>query len=246
MKVYILLITMAMIELRVSAQNKETTHQSLFWTRYYNQFSLNEKFTWHNEIDNRTFFEKNRHHHLIMHTRLHYKSTKNTDFAIGLTYSLQDPQDPNSKSTLTIPEIRPHQEFNYAIPVNKRLSIQQRFRVDERFFHKNNGKELIDGFDFNFRFRYKLQVNYKISKPENIIPTTLKIANELMINSGKNIINNQFDQNRIYFAVEQGINKNFSVELGYLKWYQQRASGYQFFDRDILRLTIYHKIKLNR
>jgi hypothetical protein len=65
-----------------------------------------------------------------------------------------------------------------------------------------------------------------------------------MVNAGDKIIYNQFDQNRVYAGIEQGLNKKFTIELGYLHWYQQRASGYQFFDRDIIRLTIYHKIKL--
>jgi predicted GH43/DUF377 family glycosyl hydrolase len=91
-----------------TAQTKEIKQQSLYWTRYYNQLSINEKLTWHNEIDNRTFFKKNKHHHLIMHSRLHKKLSKNADFAFGLTYSLQSPQDPISTSNLVIPEYRPN------------------------------------------------------------------------------------------------------------------------------------------
>ena len=244
MKIATWIAIMITFHFSVLAQKKETTFQSLYWTRYYNQLTINEKLTWHNEIDNRTFFQNNRHHHFIMHSRLHRKLSKNMDVAFGITYSLQSPQDPNSNSTLIIPEIRPHQEINYVNSINKRWSIQQRFRLDERFFRRNNGTELMDGFDFNVRFRYRVQVNYKLSKPENLKPTTLKIADELMLNAGKNIVYNQFDQNRVYLAVEQVFNKNFSFELGYMNWYQQRALGYQFFKRDIFRLTLYHKIKL--
>jgi hypothetical protein len=238
-----LLILILILGLQLSAQNKEVSHQSLYWTRYYNQLSINEKWTWHNEIDNRTFFVNNKHHHFIVHSRLHDKLSKNLEIAFGLTYSLQSPQDPNSASSLSIPELRPNQEINYTTLLTDRLSIQQRFRIDERFIHKNNGTTLIDGYDFNFRFRYKLQCNYKLNTPETLQQTTLKLADELMINAGGNITYN-FDQNRIYIALEQVLTKNFSIELGYLNWHQQRASGYQFFDRDIVRLTIYHKIKL--
>jgi Protein of unknown function (DUF2490) len=65
-----------------------------------------------------------------------------------------------------------------------------------------------------------------------------------MLNAGKIIIHNQFDQNRIYLAIEQELNKTFSLELGYLNSYQQRSNGYQFYDRNIMRFTLYHKIKL--
>ena len=227
----------------VNAQ-KSVTNQNLYWVRYYNQLSLNNKLTWHNELEDRRFFENNRQHHFIMHSRLHHKISPNIDVAFGLTYSLQSPQDPNSLTDLVVPEIRPVQEINVSNPISKRLTIQQRFRIDERFIHKNDGKDLIDGYDFNFRFRYRIQATYKLNKENSTLQTTLKVADELMINAGSNIIYNQFDQNRVYLGMEKGVSKHLSLELGYLHWYQQRASGYQFFDRDIIRLTIYHKISL--
>lgn len=237
------LLLLLLLNPGVKAQ-KTTTHQNLYWLRYYNQLSINNKWSWHNEIDNRRFFDHNRQHHLIMHSRLHYKIIQNADIAFGLTYSLQSPQDPNSTTGLVVPEIRLVQEINLNNPLSKRFTLQQRLRIDERFIHKNNGIDLLDGYAFNFRFRYKLQANYKINKDEAKNPTILKVADEIMINAGSNIIYNQFDQNRIYAALEQGINKNISFELGYLYWYQQRAIGNKFFVRDIIRLTLYHKIKL--
>jgi hypothetical protein len=240
----LLLLLVLLNSITAKSQTKQVTNQSLYWMRYYNQLSLNEKWTWHNEIDTRRFLVNSKHHHLIMHSRIHYKFYKNVDAALGFTYSLQDPQDPYSESNLTIPELRIVQEINQNNPITNKFSIQHRVRIDERFFRKNDGKELLEGYDFNFRFRYRFQATYKLLEQENKNATTLKVADEIMINAGKNIVYNHFDQNRIYAGVEQGLSKNFSVELGYMYWYQQRASGYQFFDRDIIRLTFYHKIKI--
>jgi hypothetical protein len=228
----------------IKAQTKQVTNQSLYWIRYYNQLSLSEKWTWHNEFEDRRFFEHNQQQHFIIHSRMHYKILQNADVALGLTYSLQSPQDPNAKSDLVVPEIRPVQEINYGTSITKRLTIQHRLRIEERFIQKNNGKVLSDGYDFNFRFRYRLQANYKLTKEESKKPTTLKLSNELMINAGNTIVYNQFDQNRACLGIEQSLSKNVSVELSYLHWFQQRATGYQFFDREIIRFTIYHKIKL--
>ena len=68
------------------------------------------------------------------------------------------------------------------------------------------------------------------------------MSDELMINVGNNIIYNLFDQNRIYLGMEQSFSKTISAELGYLYWFQQRSSGNQFFDRDIIRFTLLHRI----
>ncbi|MGK2862663.1 MAG: DUF2490 domain-containing protein [Chitinophagaceae bacterium] len=242
-KIYLLLL-FCFLHFGLHAQTKQVAHQSLYWVRYYNQLVINEKWTWHNEFDNRRFFKGNQQHHFIAHSRLHYKILQNAEIAFGLTYSRQSPQDPNSTSDLVVPEIRPAQEVNYSNPITKRLTLQHRIRIDERFIHKNDGQVLLAGYNFNFRFRYRILASFILNKEEAKTATTLKVANELMVNAGKNIVYNHFDQNRIYLALEQGLNKNFSVELGYLHLYQQRATGYQFFDREIIRLTIYHKIKL--
>ena len=67
-----------------------------------------------------------------------------------------------------------------------------------------------------------------------------------MINGGEKVVKNTFDQNRIYVAILYGINKNIALELGYLNSFQQRSSGIDYFNRDIIRLSFYHKINLSK
>lgn len=219
------------------------THQSLYWTRYYNQLSLNSKWTWHNEVDMRRFLDNSRLHHVIAHSHIHYKVSPEFDVAVGLTYSQQSPQFSDATSTLIVPEIRTFQEITQSKALGKRVTLSHRFRLDERFIRKNNGAALVEGSDFNFRFRYRPQLVINLSKLESKMPTNLKIADELMVNFGGEILYNHFDQNRVYLGLEKVLSKNFSVEMGYLHWYQQRPSGKDFFDRNILRLTILHKMK---
>ncbi|PWK17024.1 uncharacterized protein DUF2490 [Arcicella aurantiaca] len=220
------------------------TNQNLYWTRYYNQLSLNSKWTWHNEIDMRRFADNSRLHHLIIHSHLHYKVAPNFDVAAGITYSQQSPQFSDATSTLVVPEIRPFQEINQSQTLGKRVTLSHRFRLDERFIRKNNGTDLLEGSDFNFRFRYRPQLVINLSKSDNKTPVNLKVADELMLNFGGEILYNHFDQNRVYAGFEKVLSKNFSVEMGYLHWFQQRNTGKDFFDRNIVRLTILHKVKL--
>lgn len=219
------------------------THQNLYWTRYYNQYGFNSKLSWHNEVDMRRFLENNNLHQIVFHSHLHYSPHPNLDVAFGLTYSRQSPQFPDATTDLVVPEIRPFQEIIHSQALSKRFTLSHRFRLDERFVSKNDGKVLLDGYDFNLRYRYRIQGVCNLSKKEDKTPTTAKIADELMLNSGENIIYNHFDQNRIYLGIEQSISPSLSVELGYLRWFQQRSSGKDFFDRNIYRLTIYHRLK---
>lgn len=200
--------------------------------------------TWHNEIDDRHFFENNRQQQLIIHSRLHYKFIKNMEAAFGITYSSQNPQDPQSTSKLIIPEFRPVQEISFSNPFSSRFNLQQRLRVDERFIRKNDRLNLLEGYDFHIRFRYRIQMSYRINEIEDKVPLAVKISDELMINSGSKFAGKRFDQNRIYTGLELGLVKDLSAELGYLHLSQQRANINQYFERDIIRLTLYHKIQI--
>lgn len=190
----------------------------------------------------RRFIDNNNLHQVIFHSHLHYKVLPSIDVALGLTYSRQSPQFSDATTDLVIPEIRPFQEITHSQALSKRFTLSHRFRLDERFISKNDGKVLLDGYDFTLRYRYRIQGTILLSKKEDKTPTTAKISDELMLNSGGNIIYNHFDQNRIYVAIEQRISPTLALELGYLHWFQQRSSGKDFFDRNIYRLTIYHRL----
>lgn len=49
-----------------------------------------------------------------------------------------------------------------------------------------------------------------------------------MLNAGKSIVRNIFDQNRIGFSARYNFNKRVGIEIGYINWFQQRPSGIDF------------------
>ena len=53
-------------------------------------------------------------------------------------------------------------------------------------------------------------------------------------------------KNRIYLAVNYKLNNSYAVELEYMNWFQQQKSGTDFYNRDILRLSIFHNIDLKK
>lgn len=220
---------------------KNTIRQNIYWLRYYNQFSLNKNLTWQNEFENRRFIEGNVQHLFITHSRLHFQFSKRADVAMGFTYLLQSPNVPETAvSRLIVPEFRPVQEVNWTDPILTRLTLSHRIRVDERFVRKASTIALLDGYDFNLRFRYRLMLSYPLSKVVN--PLTLRYGHEIFLNAGEQIVYNQFDQFRTIVSLEKRLNKHFSTELSYIHWYQQRSTGTDFFNRNIARLTLIHRI----
>jgi hypothetical protein len=220
------------------------THQNFYAIRYLNQLSFNPKWYWANEAEIRYFMENNRLNNLIMHTHLHHRITSTLDIALGLSYSLQNPQFPDAVSTLTVPEIRPFQEITNNQVLGKRVSLSHRLRFEERFVSKNDGNVILDGYNFNYRVRYRPQLNINLSKTDSKTPVNLRIADEIMLNFGGEILYNHFDQNRVIVSFEKTLSKNFSLDFNYSHWFQQRSSGKDFFDRNVFRFSVLHRIKL--
>nr|WP_315196211.1 DUF2490 domain-containing protein [uncultured Flavobacterium sp.] len=221
---------------------KNIDHQSLLWTRYYNQLTINDKWSIHTEFDNRVFispFEEN-----LFLIRMHgrYKVNKDVDFGAGVSYFSVATQVPENTKDFRIPEYRIQQDISWKHEYGN-ITLGQRFQVEERFFHNANNEGLLPGTTFNWRFRYRLMGEFPCWKKESQYLKAI-VYDEIMINAGEKIVSNTFDQNRIYAALQYGVNKNIALELGYLNSFQQRASGVDYFDRDIIRFTFFHKIKL--
>lgn len=223
---------------------KNVDHQSLFWTRYNNQMTLNNKWSIHTEFDNRVFISPFEENLFLIRMVGRYKINKDLELGAGISYFSVATQVPETTTDFRIPEYRGQQDIIWKHEYGN-ITLAQKFQVEERFFHNADKNGLQPGTTFNWRFRYRLQGEYSCWKNKN---QHLKatIYDEIMFNAGENIVHNTFDQNRIYAALQYGLNKNIAFELGYLNSFQQRPNGFDYFDRDIIRFTFFHKINVQK
>jgi hypothetical protein len=225
------------------AAKKNVIHQKLVWLNYFNTIQFNEKHFLVTEFQERRFSEELTQHQRIIRSHFHFKLNNNWEIAPGFAYFLQFPHDPESTSELIVPELRPFVQINNKNKLSEQFSIHHQYKVEWRFFKNNNGLELTEGYNNNLRFRYRLGVDVLLTEFNNH-PFKLKIFDEIHINAGKNIVYNHFDQNRIYAGLNYEWNTNLSTEIGYLNWHQQTANGTDFFNRNILRFSVFHKVQL--
>lgn len=222
---------------------KNVDQQSLLWTRYFNQLKISNKWSIHTEFDNRIFINPVKENLFVIRVQGHYKINNNIEVGAGYSFFNVATQDPEITNDFKIPEHRIQQYINWKQDLSSSILLLQRFQVEERFIHNADKEELLSGYTFYWRFRYRLQGELSCWKKENEYLRAI-VYEELMINAGEKIVKNTFDQNRIYAAAQYGINKNIALELGYLKSFQQRPSGVDYYDRDIIRFTFFHKINL--
>ena len=221
---------------------KKIDNQSILWSRFYNCLTLNEKWSLHSEFDNRLFLKPLTENLFVIRSQVRYKATNAIELGGGIGYFPVATQDPENTTDFLIPEFRGQQDVVWKNTIGK-IQLSQRFQIDERFIRNASKTGLLPGTTFNWRFRFRIQAEYDIWKKDNRYLKTI-FYEEILLNAGKSIVKNTFDQNRVYAALQYGFNKKIALELGYLNSFQQRASGVDYYDRDIIRLSIFHKLKL--
>ena len=66
------------------------------------------------------------------------------------------------------------------------------------------------------------------------------IADEILVQFGKEVVYNTFEQNRIFLGIKQNITPRLSFDFGYMNVYQQKSSGYQYDMNHTMRLFFYY------
>jgi hypothetical protein len=189
------------------------------------------------EVDERRYFNPSKQFQFFTHVHLHYKPKAWWDVAAGGNFNYT--QSPVNAS-LAVPEWRPWQEITFSSNTagQKRSAWQFRYRLDERFIHHNNRIELQPGYSFNLRHRFRVVWQLPITSPNKIQGLTLRVADEVMVNS---LASRRFDQNRFFVAAEWRFNKQWAIESGYMNLIQPKNDE-QYFERHIIRTTLYHRI----
>jgi hypothetical protein len=236
-----LLFTIIFVCQSIAGQNQRNIdQQTLTWIRYYNIFPLSEKWAIHSEFDNRSFVNPVHENLFVIRSQARYRANKTMDFGAGFAFFSVNTQNPNIDPDYSIPEYRAQQDLTLINDVAK-ITFHNRFQLEERFIQKADKNGLLDEFSFAYRFRYRLQSMFTLWEKEG---RSVKgtISDEVLFNFGKDNRKNTFDQNRFYIALRYHFTPNLGLELGYLKNFQRRASGVDFYDRDIIRFTVYHRI----
>ncbi|HQR94731.1 MAG TPA: DUF2490 domain-containing protein, partial [Sediminibacterium sp.] len=75
---------------------------------------------------------------------------------------------------------------------------------------------------------------------------SLSISDELMIQFGKEIVYNTFDQNRLFLGIRQPLTKKLNFDFGYMLGFQQKSTGYQYERIHTLRCFFYYSPDLRK
>ncbi|MDJ1502454.1 DUF2490 domain-containing protein [Xanthocytophaga agilis] len=241
---FVLLLTTAFY---TKAQTtKQTTTVRQVWMAYMNQTRLSEKWGIWTDFHLRTKddFVKDLSLSIIRLGGTYYFAT-NTKLTAGYAYVNFFPTE--GHANISQPEHRIWQQLQWHTNYS-RVRTMQWIRLEERFRHKiKNDDELADGYNFNYRLRYNLQLFIPLNK-NKFAPKTFSwvVNDEILLNFGKEIINNYFDQNRFFTGLAYHVNDHDNFQFGYSNVFQQLAAGNRYRSIHVIRLFYFHNMNLRK
>jgi hypothetical protein len=237
MKYCVVLAIFLLNSVVVLAQPKNTSHASQVWLAYFNQTRLSNKWGLWGDFQ--------------LRTREDVVGDLSTGIArVGLTYFIDDNVrltlgygfinnfPANDNITVSQPEHRPWQQVQW-FTKNKRTRFTQYIRLEERYRKRYlSNTELADSYSFNFRVRYNILYQVPLH-PDGLVPKKLSALfnDEIHINFGKQIVNNYFDQNRLFLGLNYAFDANNNLQFGYLNTFIQTAAGNQYRNINALRVA---------
>ena len=241
---YLAWICLSIVLNSTFAQQKQTTHIQQAWFGYVNQMRLNDHWGLWLEFHLRTKEDfVNDLSTAIVRPGISYYASDRLRFTAGYAYVNFFPADDHSG--VSQPEHRPWQQV-YWTTQNKRSRLVNTIRLEERYRKKiKNADELGDGYNFNYRARYNTILLLPLSR-NAFAPKTLSVSvnDEVMVNFGKQIVNNYFDQNRFLLGFAYHVDAKSYLQLGYMNLFQQLSAGNRYKMFHVARVYFYHNIDL--
>jgi hypothetical protein len=220
---------------------QQTIHTG--WLASFNTFSLNKSWSVHLDVQLRSTDELLQVQTLLIRPGINYHLKKNQVITAGYAYI------PNRYASATdnelLAEHRLWQQFIVIQPV-KKLSVQHRFRFEERFVPKPaiDNNDLYTGeYSFSTRFRYFVRSVIPLSLQKAAFEKGMFTAlqNEVFLNAtNQDKVNGKtFDQNRFYAAIGFRVVKQFDIEAGYMWQFVERRQGLGTTNNHIAQVAIY-------
>lgn len=231
--VFLLALIALLAAIPLSAQPTRTMERvGVSWNRYYLTWNFRPRWAFHQEVDYRFLTANGAWHQLITHTHVHRRLGEGADASLGFSRSEVGAVGVGKQPFPHRLEWRLFQELHLLQALGSRVRLQHRYRTEQRFFLDSPTTP------FTWRGRYRIQAAWMLPGGH----WTLKAADEVMVNWGRHVVLNAFDQNRIYAGAEYVFSARARAEVGYMGQWQQTSDGMTYFWRDIVRASIYHTL----
>jgi len=232
-KFFIVIFTF--IHINSFAQNdRVNNYNTIGWLQTINNISLDKKWSLHLEYQFRRTEALKNWQQSLWRAGSNFRLNNNIVLHAGYGWIKTFPYGEFPiASQGAFPEHRIYEQISFQQPMN-RFSFSHRFRVEQRWLARMKAEPEIEVEDWIFlhRFRYQFRTQMALWSSDQK-QFYAAAADEIFIGAGKNLGTNIFDQNRIFLLAGYKLNKNISVEAGYIN--QTLQQGRKINDKTIMQ-----------
>lgn len=218
------------------------------WFASFNSIKLSAKTSLHAELQLRSTDNLAAMQTILPRFGLNYHINKSVIVTAGYAY-IPSRVKVGNEATL-LPEHRLWQQLIVMQPpLPKRMTLQHRFRLEERFVPKpilNNGQIEKSGTTYSTRFRYFARYIYALCKQEGafVKGPFAALQEEVFFNitNRENVNDSWFDQNRFYAAFGYRLSAKIDLETGYMNQYIKRRSSQANLNNHIWQVAVYTRL----
>ncbi len=173
------------------------------WFIYFGDKKINKRWNWHHEVQYRNFNFIGDIDQLLLRTGIGYNLTENNNnIHLGYGFIYSEPYITGTNNKNNFNEHRIYQQFITRQSFG-RVSLQHRYRFEQRFFKD----------DFKLRLRYFLSFNVALNHKQMTDNTVyLSGYNEIFMNTKQTL----FDRNRLYGGIGYRFSKFVRSEVGFM------------------------------
>jgi hypothetical protein len=190
----------------------KTSHDQQVWVGYMTSSRVSENYSLWNDV------------HIvpeafaIIRTGVTRSVMNNAGITTGYAFLLLPA---GAENKLQRHEHRPWAQFQVSLPSGSRWTMTQRVRYDARFKQRVKDGEVTEGYGFNHRVRFLFSLRRNLGPSvENRAQPYVVASNEVLLNFGKEITYNTFDQNRL--SISFGLQKNQTqYQVGFMNRFVQ-------------------------
>jgi hypothetical protein len=172
----------------------------------------------------------------LLRTGVSYWISGKYPVTLGVGHLWQAPDEGNNTWA---DENRIYQQWS-AVQKQGIVSVLHRIRLEERWKDHIVEDEILGDKLFSLRLRYLASFDCRVFANPKI--PSLVVSDEVLVQFGKSITYNSFDQNRLFLGVKEQLSRKLSFDVGYMNVWQQKLSGNLYTMSHVFRLFFYYNL----
>jgi len=235
----------------IRAQNPDriVASQANAWFNYFGDHAVSRKVGLHLEGQWRRHGPVDRWQQLLLRPGVNFYVNPNVMLTAGYGFIRTHPYG-EYPTAATFPEHRIWQQAILRHRPAARLALQHRYRLEQRYLGvmtvAPGGSAERTSWRYENRFRYLVRGDITLTQKDNRPDWYLAAYNEVMVNFGRNVGANVFDQNRAYLALGKSWGRFARLEAGYMNQLLQQRNGRIFESNHTLMVSLFSTARFSK